>query len=193
MLIPAHAAATGYRLQRGQPAIFGTLVALGIHRLNEGHPRMLTTYRTPIRPEWVDYNNHLRDAYYLLIFSFATDALMDRIGLDQAGRERSGHTLYTLECHLNYLAEVKLGAEVEVRTQLLNHDRKRLQVYHGLYRAGEDSLLAANEQMLINIDRQAGRSAPFDEAVLAQVQALHETQQDLPKPVHIGRVIGLPG
>ncbi|HCC61943.1 MAG TPA: 4-hydroxybenzoyl-CoA thioesterase, partial [Pseudomonas sp.] len=71
---------------------------------------MLTTYRTPIRPEWVDYNNHLRDAFYLLIFSFATDALMDRIGLDQAGRERSGHTLYTLECHLNYLAEVKLGA-----------------------------------------------------------------------------------
>lgn len=154
---------------------------------------MLTTYRTPIHPEWVDYNNHLRDAFYLLIFSFATDALMDRIGLDQAGRERSGHTLYTLECHLNYLAEVKLGAEVEVRTQLLNHDRKRLQVYHGLYRVGEERLLAANEQMLINIDRQAGRSAPFDEAVLAQLQALHEAQQDLPRPIHMGRVIGLPG
>lgn len=154
---------------------------------------MLMTYRTPIRPEWVDYNNHLRDAFYLLIFSFATDALMDRIGLDQAGRERSGHTLYTLECHLNYLAEVKLGAEVEVRTQLLNHDRKRLQVYHGLYRVGEDRLLAANEQMLINIDRQAGRSAPFDAAVLAQLQALQEAQQDLPSPIHIGRVIGLPG
>ena len=75
----------------------------------------------------------------------------------------------------------------------MNHDRKRLQVYHGLYRAGENSLLAANEQMLINIDRQAGRSAPFDEAVLAQLQALHEAQQDLPRPIHIGRVIGLPG
>ena len=61
---------------------------------------MLTTYRTPILPEWVDYNDHLRDAFYLLIFSYATDALMTRIGLDHAGRERSGHTLYTLECHL---------------------------------------------------------------------------------------------
>ena len=154
---------------------------------------MLTTYRTPILPEWVDYNDHLRDAFYLLIFSYATDALMIRIGLDQAGRERSGHTLYTLECHLNYLAEVKLGAEVEVRTQLLAHDRKRLQVYHGLYRAREERLLAANEQMLINIDRQAGRSAPFDPAVLIEVRDLYKAQQDLPRPIHVGRAIGLPG
>ncbi len=154
---------------------------------------MLITYRTAILPEWVDYNGHLRDAFYLLIFSYATDALMDRIGLDEAGRARCGHTLYTLECHLNYLAEVMLDVEVEVRTQLLAHDRKRLQVYHGLYRHGEEQLLAANEQMLMNIDRSARRSAPFDEQVLSRVNTLQETQRDLLWPTHVGRVIGLPG
>jgi acyl-CoA thioester hydrolase len=30
-----------------------------------------------VLPEWTDYNGHLRDAYYLLVFSMATDALMD--------------------------------------------------------------------------------------------------------------------
>ena len=30
---------------------------------------ILTTYSTPIFEEWVDYNGHLRDAFYLLIFS----------------------------------------------------------------------------------------------------------------------------
>ena len=40
----------------------------------------LITYRTPVQEDWVDYNGHLRDAYYLLIFSYATDALMERIG-----------------------------------------------------------------------------------------------------------------
>lgn len=154
---------------------------------------MLTTYRTTIQPEWVDYNEHLRDAFYLLLFSYATDALMEKIGLDQAGRARSGHTLYTLECHLNYLVEVKLGAEVEVRTQLVGHDRKRLHVYHGLYRAGGHQLLATNEQMLMNVDRQIGRSAPFDERVLGEVEVLQEEQRDLPRPLHIGRAIGLPG
>ncbi|SDI22137.1 acyl-CoA thioester hydrolase [Pseudomonas benzenivorans] len=153
---------------------------------------MLTTYRTAILPEWVDYNGHLRDAFYLLIFSYASDALMDRLGLDEAGRARSGHTLYTLECHLNYLAEVKLGQVVEVRTQLLAHDRKRLHIHHGLYAPGGEQLLAASEQMLMNIDRASGRSAPFDSAVLALVQALYELQRDLPRPVHVARVIGLP-
>ena len=79
----------------------------------------LTTYSTPILEEWVDYNGHLRDAFYLLIFSYATDALMDRLGLDSQSREAGGHSLFTLEAHLNYLHEVKLGARVEVRTQLI--------------------------------------------------------------------------
>lgn len=153
---------------------------------------MLTTYRTTILPEWVDYNGHLRDAFYLLIFSYATDTLMDHLGLDEAGRARCGHTLYTLECHLNYLAEVKLGAEVEVRTQLLAHDAKRLHIHHGLYLPGADSALAESEQMLMNIDSASGRSAPFDEQVLARVLALGEAHRDLPSPACVGRVIGLP-
>ena len=33
-------------------------------------------HRTAVAPEWVDYNGHLRDAYYLLIFSHATGCTM---------------------------------------------------------------------------------------------------------------------
>lgn len=117
---------------------------------------------------------------------------MDQLGLDEAGRARSGHTLYTLECHLNYLAEVRLGAEVEVRTRLLAHDRKRLHIHHGLYYPGGEQLLAASEQMLMNIDSAAGRSAPFDEQVALRVRALGEAQRNLPAPACIGRVIALP-
>ncbi|MGE8361979.1 thioesterase family protein [Pseudomonas sp.] len=152
----------------------------------------LTTYRTPVLPDWVDYNGHLRDAFYLLIFSYATDALMDHLGLDEQGRARTGHTLYTLECHLNYLAEVKLGSEVEVRTHLLTHDRKRLHIHHGLYLPGAESALAESEQMLMNIDTASGRSAAFDEQVALAVTALGEAHRQLPRPACVGRVIGLP-
>ena len=151
----------------------------------------LTTHSTTISPDWVDYNGHLRDAFYLLIFSHATDALMDALGLDTAGRARTGHTLFTLECHLNYLAEVKEGEPVEVRTQLLAHDGKRLQIHHGLYRPGEDASLAESEQMLINIDSAAGRSAPFDEQVADKVAQLAAEHRGLPQQACVGRVIGL--
>ena len=150
------------------------------------------TYKTAVQPEWVDYNGHLRDAYYLLICSFATDGLMDLIGLDEAGRARSGHTLYTLECHLNFLAEVKLGVEVQVRTQLLGHDRKRLHIHHLIERCDDGQIVAESEQMLMNIDTLAGRSAPFDTQVEVRVSELAATQIDLPPSIHVGRTIGLP-
>ena len=152
----------------------------------------LTTYSTPILEEWVDYNGHLRDAFYLLIFSYATDALMDRLGLDSQGREASGHSLFTLEVHLNYLHEVKLGAHVEVRTQLIGHDKKRLHVYHSLHLAGDGRALAGNEQMLLHVDLAGPRSAPFGEHTLAVLQAIGEQQRDLPRPEYVSRVIALP-
>ncbi|AZF02364.1 Carnitine utilization associated thioesterase [Pseudomonas orientalis] len=152
----------------------------------------LTTYTTKILPDWVDYNGHLRDAFYLLIFSYATDALMDTLGLDSSNREASGHSLFTLELHLNYLHEVKLGAEVEVHTQLIAFDAKRLHLYHSLHRVGDDKALAGNEQMLLHVDLAGPQATPFSEATLARLVAISAEQAELPRPALLGRVIGLP-
>jgi len=152
----------------------------------------LTTYTTRVHPDWVDYNGHLRDAFYLLIFSYATDALMDTLGLDSENREASGHSLFTLELHLNYLHEVKLGADVEVHTQLIAFDAKRLHLYHSLHLVGDEKELAGNEQMLLHVDLTGPNSAPFTEATLEKLTAISAEQADLPRPALLGRVIGLP-
>ncbi|MBF6027344.1 thioesterase family protein [Pseudomonas sp. P115] len=151
----------------------------------------LTTYTTAIHSDWVDYNGHLRDAFYLLIFSYATDALMDTLGLDSQNREASGHSLFTLELHLNYLHEVKLGAEVEVHTQLIAHDAKRLHLYHSLHLVGDEKALAGNEQMLLHVDLTGPHSAPFTETTLQRLWAISQEQTDLPLPDLLGRVIGI--
>jgi acyl-CoA thioester hydrolase len=117
---------------------------------------------------------------------------MDRIGLDSDNRSASGNSLFTLECHLNYLHEVKLGTEVEVRTQIVGHDRKRVHLYHSLHLKSFDEPLAANEQMLLHVDLAGPRSAPFSEVALQRLQAIVAEQGDLPKPEYIGRVIALP-
>ncbi len=151
----------------------------------------LITYRTPVQEDWVDYNGHLRDAFYLLIFSYATDALMERIGLDADSRGHSGNSLFTLEAHINYLHEVKLDTEVWVQTQIIGFDRKRLHVYHSLHRAGFDEELAASEQMLLHVDLAGPKSVPFSEGSLGLLQGLMDDQLQLPAPAHVGRVIGL--
>lgn len=110
----------------------------------------LTIYRDVVRPEWVDYNGHLRDAFYLLIFSFATDALLDRIGLDDAARRERGRSVYTLEAHVNYLHEIKEGAHVRVDARVLAHDAKRLHLYLELFAPGHDAAVSASEQMPVS-------------------------------------------
>jgi acyl-CoA thioester hydrolase len=61
-----------------------------------------------------------------------------------------------------------------------------------LYYPGGDELLAASEQMLMNVESESARSAPFAEAVAGRVAGLLEAHRQLPLPVHVARVIGLP-
>ncbi len=159
-------------------------------------PALLTTWRGAVDHAWVDYNGHLNDAYYLVIFSLSTDALMLHIGLDAAGRAATGHTMYTLEVHLNYLQEVHEGVAVEVRTQVLGLDAKRLHIFNTLHRQDDGVLLATNEQMLSNIDtsdKLAGpKTAPFAPQVAAVLMPLAAAHASMPRPANAGRSIALP-
>ncbi len=148
----------------------------------------MISYRTPVLEEWVDYNGHLRDAFYLLIFSYATDAFMAEIGVDPARDRRS---LFTLECHLNYLHEVKLGTQVQVHTRVIGHDRKRLHLYHSLHAGDDEQPLATTEQMLLHVDLAGPRSTPFGEATVQCLERLQAGQADEPSPINIGRTITL--
>ena len=156
----------------------------------------LTTWQGAVLPAWVDYNGHLNDAYYLVAFSLATDSLMASIGLDAAGRAATGHTMYTLEVHLNYVQEVHEGVAIEVRTQILGVDAKRVHVFNTLHRQDDGTLLATNEQMLANIDtsdaEKGPHTAPFAPDVAAALLPLAQAHADLPRPANAGRSIALP-
>jgi acyl-CoA thioester hydrolase len=148
-------------------------------------------WRGAIPPDWVDYNGHLRDAFYLLIFSYAVDGLMDEIGLDARSREHTGLTLFTLEAHINYLHEVKLGAAVEARIQIMAMDRKRLQLYLTLHPKGEAQVMAASEQMLLQVNLEGPKSAAFTPQTKEALERITAAQQDWPAPEYAGRKIAL--
>lgn len=152
----------------------------------------LSLHRATVRKEWVDYNGHLNDAYYMVIFSQATDAFMDHIGLDDAARQATKTSLFTLEGHINYLLEVKEGTTVEIRTRLIRHDAKRLQLYHEMFRPGHPEPVAAAEFMLLHVDTTDGaKSAPFRPEIADKLQAIQAAQDSLPPATYSSRTIGL--
>jgi acyl-CoA thioester hydrolase len=133
-------------------------------------------YGTAIQPGWIDYNGHVRDAYYGLIVSLATDALMDRVGLDEGYRTRSGCTLYTVEMHLNYLQEVHQSDTAEVSVRIVGVDHQRIHAAFEIARSGRPGVAATAEVMLLHVRRDGDTvtTAPFPPQVstaLAELQA----------------------
>ena len=154
--------------------------------------RLLQLYRVRVQPDWIDYNGHLVDAYYLVIFRKATDALIEQLGLaprDQAPKE---HALSVQETHLNYLREIKVGIETWVETQLLGHDKSRLHLFHTLYAEDSPEPRATNEQILINVDPLSNSELAFLPAVLGKIESIERGQAGLPRPANAGRTIRLP-
>ncbi len=148
----------------------------------------LPVYRATLEADWIDYNGHLRDAFYGLIASYAVDAVMDHLGLDAAYRERTHCTLYTLEMHLHYLHEVKFSDELEVVSYILDFDGKRIHIgckfacaRLGAPRMGAppsggasvDQPVATAEMMLLHVHQaEKPASAPLPAGTIAILKEL---------------------
>jgi acyl-CoA thioesterase FadM len=151
----------------------------------------LTLYETKVEPEWVDYNGHMSEAYYVLVFGHTTDAFLDLIGMDADYRERKGMSLYTLEVHVSYLREAREGDPLTVTTQLLDLDHKRAHLFHAMRHGKDDGLLAIEEAMLLSVNSKEARSAPFPEDVMAWLRNIREAHALLPAPEQAGRSIAI--
>ncbi|CAO3439616.1 thioesterase family protein [Azospirillum endophyticum] len=149
----------------------------------------LRLHRTSVIPEWVDYNGHLSEAYYVLIFGHATDALMDALGMDAAYRKRTGRSLYTVDARIRYLLEVHQGEGLEVRTWIAGADAKRLLVVHRMHRlpvsgTGKSASdpVAESELVLLSVGRSAGRpnpqAMPFEASVRARIRRIAAAHLD---------------
>ena len=147
-------------------------------------------YEGIVRPEWVDYNGHLRDAFYSLIFSFAVDRFMDEIGLDEVARETRQRTIFTLESHVNFLREIKEGAAVEVEGRIVANDSKRIQLYLEMFDVVDLEPVAASEQMLMHVEAFGSHKAiPFDPDVSDRLPTWYREEGTAK---FSGRRIGLP-
>lgn len=133
----------------------------------------LPVYHAAIEPAWIDYNGHVRDAYYGLVASYAVDDVMDRLGLDAAYRERTHCTLYTVELHLHYLHEVKSTDDLKVVSSVLDCDRKRIHLGCRFLCSRVDGPVAVADMMLLHV-RQGDKPgvAPFPDEVSAMLDSL---------------------
>lgn len=127
----------------------------------------LCTWTEDVRDEWIDYNGHLSEAYYVLVLGHATDEVMATIGLGPDHRAATGGSLFTVEAHVRYLDQVSRGERLEVRSWVIGANAKLLWTWHELHAGGT---LRATEEVL-GVHVVDGVTAPFPEDVRARASA----------------------
>jgi len=150
----------------------------------------LGLHETVVDPSWVDYNGHMTEARYLHVFAEATDAFLLQVGVDAEYLGR-GASAYTVESHLRHLHEVAALEPIDVATQVLGADEKRLRLFHTLTHARSGETLATGEHLLLHVDTNRGRVTPWLEPVAGQVAAAAQAHAGLPEPMGAGRAIAL--
>jgi carnitine 3-dehydrogenase len=153
-------------------------------------PAPLELYHAPVEPDWVDYNGHMTEAAFLTAFGWASDKLFRYVGIDEAYRA-AGHSLYTVETHINYLREVALGEPLMVTTQLLGVDEKRVHLFHSMHHGRSGVLLCTTEQMLLHVDMEAQSTVPIRPGPSAALAAIAAAHSELPRPAQAGRQMGI--
>jgi acyl-CoA thioester hydrolase len=149
-------------------------------------------HRMRVLPEWIDYNGHMNDAYYALVFSRAGDQLMEALGLKTYGRSASALTIYTLSLTVHYVREAHEGEELFVFGRVLDFDAKRIRIWFSMRRANGEEC-AQSEQVYLCVDQSSGapKAAPFPADVAQKLAAAHRAQLDEPLPKAAGRGISL--
>ena len=156
-------------------------------------PAPFDNARDVVRPEWIDYNGHMNVGYYQVVFDLAADAFFDFLGLTQEFRQRHGSTTFALECHANFLREVKEGAPLRFEARLLDFDAKRIHFYQEMFHGTEGYLAASQESLSSHVSMATRRTAPFPEELLGQLAAIKAAHAVLPRPWQVGHVITAQG
>jgi acyl-CoA thioester hydrolase len=127
----------------------------------------LCTWSEDVRDEWIDYNGHLSEAYYVLVLGHATDEVMETVGLGPSYRTSADASLFTVEAHIRYLDQVSAGERLEVRSWVIGASGKLLWIWHELYAAG--TLRATEEILGLHVAGDPPASAPFPDDVTATI------------------------
>jgi carnitine 3-dehydrogenase len=146
------------------------------------------TVRRQVPQTWTDYNGHMNETHYLEAGAQATDTFMEMIGAD-AAYIASGNSYFTVETHIRHLDEVHEGAMIEITTQVLVGEGKKLHLFHRMF--GPNGVqIATCETFLLHTDLQTRRSAPPLPHIASRLEAFAKAHASMQRPDGAGRYVG---
>jgi len=144
-----------------------------------------------VLPEWIDYNQHMNVAYYLMAFDLAIDALWQEFGITEEYITATRGSTFAVECHVMYQRELHEGDPYVVTAQVLAYDDKRIHQFQRLYHAEKGFLSATAEWMNLHVDLGSRRVSPWPQPVLDRIARFAAGQAGQVRPEDAGRQMSI--
>lgn len=140
-----------------------------------------------VQPEWIDINDHMNVAYYLLAFDQAVDVLWARFGLTEEYIKTHSSSTIAVESHVTWQREIVEGADYIVTSQVLAFDDKRIHQFQRMYHADDGFLAATCEWMNLHFDTSIRRVAPWPDKIRARIGEFADNQGQHSWPPEAGK------
>ena len=149
-------------------------------------------YEGTVKPEWIDFNQHMNVAYYVLAFDLGVDALWTRFGITEEYIRESRGSTFAVENHVAWHQELHEGDPYFVTSQVLGYDAKRIHQFQRMYHAEKRYLAATAEWLNLHIDLDERRVAPWPDHILDHIAEFANAQSGQSRPAEAGQTISIP-
>ena len=131
-----------------------------------------------IKKEWIDYNNHMNMAYYVLVFDKVWEIILQKFKMGENSAKTSNMSTMVVETHTTYNNEVKLGDEVEINLTFFDHDKKRLHFKMEMIEKSSKKLSATLEMLSLYIDLKQRKVTEFEQEKIDIMDEFIETNKE---------------
>jgi len=141
-------------------------------------PLPVTQTKT-IPEDYLDDMGHMNVMWYTHLFSNATGKMFDLFGLTEEYCLATETGAFALECHLRYLAEVRVGKTVRVHSRLVGRSEKRWHFMHFMAIEDDNRIAATGEFVGAHIDMKVRRTSPIPPVIAESFDALLAEHESL--------------
>jgi acyl-CoA thioesterase FadM len=119
------------------------------------------THRAEIPESYMDVMGHMNIMWYTHLFAQGMGGVFKLIGMDRDYFVTNQAGSFALKQFVCYLAEIRCGEQVTLRTRLLGRSPKRMHLMHFIVKDSGDVLASTAEIVAAHIDMRTRRSSPF--------------------------------
>ena len=112
--------------------------------------------------EWVDYNNHLNMAYYVLIFDQAWEIILNKFKMGAYSAKFERRSTMVVETNTKYINEVKENQEVDIMLTFFDHDKKRLHLSLDMIEKQTKKISASIEWLSLYVNLETRKVTEFE-------------------------------